>query len=100
MYGIARKNIGINYHDYDYRCVLANEEKYLKSKSFIRDTEYWQQVISEYDGQNLPFQNDSEDWEGRRKKVGLSPENTKSMKQICIGNNISIPCFFMQFLLF
>ena len=91
---LQNNDIDIDYHDYDYRRIIANEQKYLESKAFIRDTEYWKQVISEYDGQKLSYQNDSDDWKGKRKKVGLSPENTKCIKEFCDNYNVSIPCFF------
>ena len=91
------KRLGEDYEeaeDYDYTEWLENESKYLNSKSYVRDTEYWQEMIDDYDGQELRVENETDDIIGERFDTYASSEITESVKRFCIKHEISLPCFF------
>ncbi|MBR6837258.1 MAG: amino acid adenylation domain-containing protein, partial [Oscillospiraceae bacterium] len=79
---------------YEYSHWVENGEKYLNSKAYLRDTEFWQEKINEYEGNELPYQSQSDDITSVRliKKIGL--DITARVKEYCKENNVSIPCLF------
>ena len=91
------KRLGEDYEeteDYDYTDWLENEKKYLSSKSYVRDTEYWQEMIDDYDGQEFRVENETDDIVGERFDVVSSDALTESVKEFCSKYEISLPCFF------
>ena len=80
--------------DYDYKNWVEAEKKYLGSKSYDRDMEYWNEMLSDYDGKDFIVHHSPENIRGNRYEVFITTEETDRIRGFCQKYSISIPCFF------
>lgn len=93
-------DIPYKYETYSYVDFINSEEKYKKSKRYLKDKEYWNKEFETIpDIPILPGSNKTSTYEdnisAERLKINLDIDFVRKIKKYCRNNNISLFNFFM-----
>lgn len=94
---MMEKNFGNEYEDvedYDYCRWLESEKKYLASKSYERDTEYWEQALTDYDDDEFKVRSGELNFRGKRLSKLITKEESDKIDSLCERYSVTIPNLF------